>query len=603
MKREDNDIKIEKILELAEQQGFIEFEDVKQNIDFFSNLEDIFSKISGKEIRFMFNGVEIEELEFKDLIEGLMRTEKIEKSTTADGLSVYMKKIGENQILKKEEEIQTFKDIEQSRENYLIASMSSITSVLALEKLSNYFSSGIYKISDFVEGLKFLDEKHYSKIKNSADGIDNELDNYHEDDDIEKNENINQKEINDGVLEILLGVKSLRIEMQEILESKGCSSIEYQEICKKIITHISDIRFSQKAIKFLNQEVVDIVLKVRSQETKILDIVKKTRIKSQNFKKAFIQNETNFDWYKNLNNEDFLLVSGSIPAINVLQKNILNIIKNSGLTVEKLKKINTITGIEDKKISNKIDFMIKSNLRLVVSCARKNSTFHPNLFEDFIQEGNIGLMRAVNKFIYRKGFKFSTYAVWWIKQSISSVVQGQSRTVRIPIYMNEQISKINRIKEQHLRDFGTQANASYISEKMDLPLDKVEKILINTNKISISMDAPLGDSDEAGNMFDILPDNSSNNPMEILENSKRERAVNNILSQIRDERVSEVLRLRFGIGIHNSKTLEEIGEMMDLTRERIRQIEATGLKQLRSPRYLNMVKDLVESGVELNIEE
>lgn len=590
----------EEFLEMSLLNGHIDFSDLKE---FFENglpFEDAMKKISGSDLRVLNQNVEIEEAEIRELIDFNEKTEKAGKVTTVDGMSVYMRKIGENPLLDKNEEIEIFKSIEDSREKYARASMSCILTLISLEKMNSYFDRGVYKVSDFIEGLKSLDEKHYSKIKNNDEtelenedfSSDQSFDDNDDSDD--QRENINQKEINEGVKSILNQVRPLRLKMEEVLSNFGENSKEYELICDEVVELLSDVRFSQKAIKTLNNDISKIVSNIRIQEGKILDIVKKSRIKSANFKKAFIGKETDLDWYRELNGSDLSMIVSYIPEINSIQKEIALIIKPTMLSVTKIKSINTITSVEDKNISNKIDFMVKSNLRLVVSCAKKYYSFHPNLFEDFIQEGNIGLMKAVSKFIYRKGFKFSTYAVWWIKQSINGTIQGQSRTVRIPIYMNEQISKINKIQDKFMKENGYNPKPSYIAEKMDMPIDKVEKVLLNINKISVSMDAPIGDSDEAGNMFDILPDNQSMNPSDILENEKKEKAVSTILSQIRDERAAEVLRLRFGIGINHSKTLEEIGEIMDLTRERIRQIEVSGLKQLKSSRYIDLVKELVD---------
>lgn len=590
----------EELLETSIINGYIEFSEIKDFIENGMNVEDVISKVYNSEIKVLNQNSEMNESDIREMLEFNEKNEKPGKSSTVDGMSVYMRKIGENPLLDKNKEIETFKSIEESREKYARASMSCILTLLALEKMNNYFERGIFNVSDYIEGLKSLDEKHYSKIKiNSEEGEEfspeNDFENSEESE--EQVENINQKEITEGVKIILGQVKPLRIKMEDTLHSFGEDSKEYNEVCEEVVQLLSDVRFSQKAIQNLNHDISKIVSEVRIQEGKILEIVKKSKLKSSVFKKAFIGNETNFEWYTSLNAQDLALIGTYIPEINNMQKEISLIIKPSMLSVKKIKSINAITVLEDKNISKKIDFMVKSNLRLVVSCAKKYYSFHPNLFEDFIQEGNIGLMKAVSKFIYRKGFKFSTYAVWWIKQSINGTIQGQSRTVRIPIYMNEQISKINKIQDKYIKENGHSPKPSYIAEKMDMPLDKVQKVLLNINKISVSMDAPIGENDEAGNMFDILPDNQSMNPVDILENEKREKAVKQILSQIRDERAAEVLMLRFGIGINHSKTLEEIGELMDLTRERIRQIEVSGLKQLKSSKYIDLVKDLIDMDI------
>ena len=265
--------------------------------------------------------------------------------------------------------------------------------------------------------------------------------------------------------------------------------------------------------------------------------------------------------------------------LNDLQQQLISVQEDNGLTIKELKDINRRISIGEAKARRAKKEMIEANLRLVISIAKKY-TNRGLQFLDLIQEGNIGLMKAVDKFEYRRGYKFSTYATWWIRQAITRSIADQARTIRIPVHMIETINKLNRISRQILQEKGREALPEELAEKMEMPEDKVRKVL-KIAKEPISMETPVGD-DEDSNLGDFIEDKNAYEPLEGATRNGLKFATHGILDSL-TEREAKVLRMRFGIGMNTDHTLEEVGKQFDVTRERIRQIEAKALRKLRHP--------------------
>jgi len=322
---------------------------------------------------------------------------------------------------------------------------------------------------------------------------------------------------------------------------------------------------------------------VRRQERQIMDLcTRKAQMQRKTFIKSFPGNETNEEWLPDLIKgkvESAEKLQGLLPSVIEGQQNLLQLETESGLSLSSIKDINRRMSIGEARARRAKKEMVEANLRLVISIAKKY-TNRGLQFLDLIQEGNIGLMKAVDKFEYRRGYKFSTYATWWIRQAITRSIADQARTIRIPVHMIETINKLNRVSRQMLQEMGREPTPEELGERMEMPEDKVRKVL-KIAKEPISMETPIGD-DEDSHLGDFIEDNTIISPVESATMEGLMEATREVLAGL-TAREAKVLRMRFGIDMHTDHTLEEVGKQFDVTRERIRQIEAKALRKLRHP--------------------
>ena len=331
---------------------------------------------------------------------------------------------------------------------------------------------------------------------------------------------------------------------------------------------------------------------IRAQERVIMDLcVNKCKLPRKAFINSFINNETNLDWIKEHLNKDFLAdLEKFTPDIQRSQKKLLTLQDQMRMTIAEIKEVNRRLSIGEAKARRAKKEMVEANLRLVISIAKKY-TNRGLQFLDLIQEGNIGLMKAVDKFEYQRGYKFSTYATWWIRQAITRSIADQARTIRIPVHMIETINKLNRISRQLLQETGQEPTPEELSRKMNIPEDKIRKIL-KIAKEPISMETPIGD-DEDSHLGDFIEDILTMSPIDAATNFGLSEAVQKVLSSL-TPREAKVLRMRFGINMNTDHTLEEVGKQFDVTRERIRQIEAKALRKLRHPSRAEQLRSFLE---------
>ena len=332
---------------------------------------------------------------------------------------------------------------------------------------------------------------------------------------------------------------------------------------------------------------------IREQEREIMRIcIDHCRMARKTFIESFPANETNLEWIHQFKKDKTLyaaLMNFESDILNA-QKKMFELADEYGLGVVDIKEVNRKISIGEAKARRAKKEMIEANLRLVISIAKKY-TNRGLQFLDLIQEGNIGLMKAVDKFEYRRGYKFSTYATWWIRQAITRSIADQARTIRIPVHMIETINKLNRISRQILQETGREATPEELSEQMDMPEDKIRRVL-KIAKEPISMETPIGDEEDS-HLGDFIPDPSNNAPVEAANQSSLKEATTGILSTL-TEREAKVLRMRFGINMNTDHTLEEVGKQFDVTRERIRQIEAKALRKLRHPSRAEMLRTFLD---------
>ncbi|MGJ8662647.1 MAG: RNA polymerase sigma factor RpoD, partial [Marinicella sp.] len=367
---------------------------------------------------------------------------------------------------------------------------------------------------------------------------------------------------------------------------------------KNFMRQIADILVEFKFAPITMQDIIFDVKsaqdEIRKIERRILDIaVTQCKLTRQVFIRSFMNKETDLDWVDNRIKEG----GDSVTMLEIykdeiisLQSKLIRIEKAYYLLIPEIKAINRNVTVNEAKSRRAKKEMIEANLRLVISIAKKY-TNRGLQFLDLIQEGNIGLMKAVEKFEYRRGYKFSTYATWWIRQAITRSIADQARTIRIPVHMIETINKLNRVSRQLLQEKGREATPEEIAEVMEMPVGKVRKV-IKIAKQPISMETPIGD-DEDSSLGDFIEDGNILSPLESTTANGLTNTVTNLLSGL-TPREAKVLRMRFGIDMNTDHTLEEVGKQFDVTRERIRQIEAKALRKLRHPSRSEQLRSFMD---------
>ncbi|HEY5739465.1 MAG TPA: RNA polymerase sigma factor RpoD [Gammaproteobacteria bacterium] len=369
----------------------------------------------------------------------------------------------------------------------------------------------------------------------------------------------------------------------------------YERNMNRAVKELMEIKLLPLFIDRLALNLKDVINRIRSNERTILDLcVNQAQMPRKTFIETFKANETNLKWIDGhlKSGEKYVrALEGVKDEILRYQKRLKKIEKDTHLSIHDIKEINRKMSIGEAKARRAKKEMIEANLRLVISIAKKY-TNRGLQFLDLIQEGNIGLMKAVDKFEYRRGYKFSTYATWWIRQAITRSIADQARTIRIPVHMIETINKLNRISRQMLQELGREPQPEELAERMDLPEDKVRKVL-KISKEPISMATPIGD-DEDSNLGDFIEDTNVLLPADTATNAGLSESTREILSSL-TPREAKVLRMRFGIDMNTDHTLEEVGKQFDVTRERIRQIEAKALRKLRHPSRSEQLRSFIDA--------
>jgi RNA polymerase primary sigma factor len=378
-------------------------------------------------------------------------------------------------------------------------------------------------------------------------------------------------------------IRKLDASLLKAIEKNGYDSPEAKRLQKKLANEFMQIKIVSRQVNRLVEHVRGLVDYARGQEKVIMDIcVGKARLPRKTFLKLFPGNETNKRWIQKAakcGEGNSRIMEANTDLVHAAQDKLRGLEELAGLPIADLKEVNRRMSIGEAKARRAKKEMVEANLRLVISIAKKY-TNRGLQFLDLIQEGNIGLMKAVDKFEYRRGYKFSTYATWWIRQAITRSIADQARTIRIPVHMIETINKLNRISRQMLQEMGREPTPEELASRMDMPEDKIRKVL-KISKEPISMETPIGD-DEDSHLGDFVEDTNIIAPPDATTSNNLKNQVSTVLETL-TPREAKVLRMRFGIGMNTDHTLEEVGKQFDVTRERIRQIEAKALRKLRHP--------------------
>nr|BAF76047.1 Sigma70 [Ralstonia solanacearum OE1-1] len=545
------------------------------------------------------------EEEAEEEAEAALSTVDSEFGRTTDPVRMYMREMGTVELLTREGEIEIAKRIEAGLKDMVMAISAcpvTISEILAMgervandeAKIDEYIDGLIDPNADAAEAAQAGDEDEDFEDEDADESGDEEED---EDDDGSGSSAASARqleELKQAALAKFAIIGDQFEKMRRAFEKEGYKSKPYLKAQEAIQNELMTIRFTARNVERLCDTLRGQVDEVRKLERAILNIVvDKCGMSRGDFVSRFPGNETNLGWINTVVADGkpySAIVERNIPAVHELQQKLIDLQARVVLPLAELKDVNKKMSEGERRAREAKREMTEANLRLVISIAKKY-TNRGLQFLDLIQEGNIGLMKAVDKFEYRRGYKFSTYATWWIRQAITRSIADQARTIRIPVHMIETINKMNRISRQILQETGNEPDPATLAEKMEMPEDKIRKIM-KIAKEPISMETPIGDDDDS-HLGDFIEDTNTLAPAEAALHGSMRGVVKDVLDSLAP-REAKVLRMRFGIEMSTDHTLEEVGKQFDVTRERIRQIEAKALRKLRHPSRSDKLKSFLE---------
>ncbi|RKZ78927.1 MAG: RNA polymerase sigma factor RpoD [Candidatus Parabeggiatoa sp. nov. 1] len=513
---------------------------------------------------------------------------------TTDPVRMYMREMGTVDLLTREGEIKIAKRIEEGLSQALSALASHPEMIAEFLKHYEKVETGELKLSEVITGFTDYvcsEELPSSDTAKKAEQLVEEA----ADDDDEAASLMGETTLdsNEGRPRFV-HLRDAHKRLMQAEATHGTQSPEYTQLRKEVADCFLRFKLTPKVIDELTAKLRETVALIREQEYRIRDIcVEKIGMNKKEFLSSFKHHATNPHWI-------MLLLNTGKPYIATLkqrqeelvrtQQKLIDLERQCCLKIVEIKDINRRISIGEAKTRRAKKEMIEANLRLVISIAKKY-TNRGLQFLDLIQEGNIGLMKAVDKFEYRRGYKFSTYATWWIRQAITRSIADQARTIRIPVHMIETINKFNRVSRQILQEKGRDPTPEELAERMEMPEEKVRKVL-KIAKEPVSMETPIGD-DEESHLGDFIEDTSIQAPIDSATFEGLRRATQDMLGNL-TPREAKVLRMRFGIDMNTDHTLEEVGKQFDVTRERIRQIEAKALRKLRHPTRSEQLRSFLD---------
>ncbi len=594
--------KIAELIEKGREQGYLTYADVNDHLP-----EDISDPDQVDEIIGMINdlGLQVHEtapdaddlllaesedsddIALEQAAEALAAVEN-ETGRTTDPVRMYMREMGTVDLLTREGEIEIAKRIEEGMRDLLDASVYYPKTVEYVIEYHQMVKEGEKKINDFLTG--FLEEMEEvpsagpgsQRAKEEAEAAE------------ESDEEVSSGPDMQEVQRRMTNLKRQYNKTLKVIESKGRHSKEANAEYKKLGEIFQFLKFSPRMFDDIAAIARSGLSRIREKEKFIQEqLVRNARMPRKDFLASYADNLTKVRWVDSLMKEKKYkkdLLEKVKQDVVIAQKDIIELEQRVGLSVKEIKEINRSMSMGETKMRRAKKDMVEANLRLVISIAKKY-TNRGLQFLDLIQEGNIGLMKAVDKFEYRRGYKFSTYATWWIRQAITRSIADQARTIRIPVHMIETINKLNRVSRQMMQDMGREPTPEELSKELDMPEDKVRKVL-KIAKEPISTETPIGD-DEDSSLGDFIEDTVIESPLENATEGSLHFATDDVLASL-TAREAKVLRMRFGIGMNTDHTLEEVGKQFDVTRERIRQIEAKALRKLRHPSRSSHLKSFLD---------
>ncbi|APE04910.1 RNA polymerase sigma factor RpoD [Alteromonas sp. MB-3u-76] len=601
---------IKLLIAKGKEQGYLTFAEVNdhlpQDIVDSDQIEDIIRMINDMGIQVSESAPDADELLMQeanadeDAAEAAaqaLATVESEIGRTTDPVRMYMREMGTVELLTREGEIEIAKRIEDGI-NQVQCSVAEYPEAITylLDQWDLYEAEEI-RLSDIISG--FVDPDDDQDLAPTATHIGSDLSEEELEDEDDDSDDEDEEEEDTGVdpelaRERFDELRTQYIKTRDVIEKKGRSHAEARKQINALSDIFKEFRLVPKQFDRMVKNMRHMMDKVRIQERLVMKFcVVNAKMPKKDFIKAFSGNETSTAWL-------FEAVKSGAPYSDELaihQEEVERCIskmnqveQETGLVIADIKDINRRMSIGEAKARRAKKEMVEANLRLVISIAKKY-TNRGLQFLDLIQEGNIGLMKAVDKFEYRRGYKFSTYATWWIRQAITRSIADQARTIRIPVHMIETINKLNRISRQMLQEMGREPTPEELSERMLMPEDKIRKVL-KIAKEPISMETPIGD-DEDSHLGDFIEDSTIVQPLDSATGGSLKGATQEVLAGL-TAREAKVLRMRFGIDMNTDHTLEEVGKQFDVTRERIRQIEAKALRKLRHPSRSEQLRSFLD---------
>ncbi len=616
MDQETQQSKIKQLIARGKEQGYLTYAEVNDHLpnDILEpeQIEDIIAMINDMGIKVVEVAPDADDLIVEgstttttddDVVEeaaAALATLDSEFGRTTDPVRMYMREMGSVELLTRQGEIKIAKRIEEGVRQMFTALASYPATINLLLEEYEKVEKGEKKITDILSGSGFAlqeEEDIEDHLLANPAATPNDVSSNDDTDDVADVEPAGPDM--EMVQEHFDHIRELNKQLlcEEAGKKEGDKDDYDTDKCKALRAEMADAFMKLKRTHKLNERMIvslrSLIERIRQHEKVILTAcVEKARMPRKEFITSFPYNETDLTWLdKHIEADEPYseVLKEHADEIRKAQRKLVAIEKECRMSISGLKDINRQMSIGEAKARRAKKEMVEANLRLVISIAKKY-TNRGLQFLDLIQEGNIGLMKAVDKFEYRRGYKFSTYATWWIRQAITRSIADQARTIRIPVHMIETINKLNRVSRQLLQEKGREATPEELAEKMEMPEDKVRKVL-KIAKEPISMETPIGD-DEDSHLGDFIEDQNIQSPAETANTTGLKNATRSILEGL-TARESKVLRMRFGIDMNTDHTLEEVGKQFDVTRERIRQIEAKALRKLRHPTRSEMLRSFM----------